>query len=366
MKIGIAGAGIVGRLLAYRLQQAGHAITLFDQDEPRSCSMTAAGMLTPITELEKNAPLIYSMGLLAIERDWPELLSSLPGHYFKQAGSLVLAHPRDQVELTRFVRVIETKLTILKKSPVINSLDQQGILALEPEITKFTTGYYFPQEGQIDAQSLMLSLGRQLETMNWCKGYVQTVTPHQVVINNQKYSFDQVIDSRGLGAKSIYKEIRAVRGELIWLHAPEVTIHRPIRLLHPRYSIYLVPRENHHYLIGASEIESHDMSPISVRTTLELLTAAYSIHPALAEARIIDTATQCRPTLTDHLPKIKYADGFIAINGLYRHGYLIAPTLVTEVMKWLESSSRDLQFPTLWEEHRFTQNNREECHYDYH
>ena len=131
------------------------------------------------------------------------------------------------------------------------------------------------------------------------------------------------------------------------MHAPEVSITRPIRFIHPRYSLYLVPRPNHHYLIGASEIHVEDYSAISVRSTLELLTAAYYLHPGFAEARIVKMVTQCRPSLANYLPRIKYTQGFIAINGLYRHGFLIAPALVVDILNWLKTNSK--MYDDLWE-----------------
>ncbi len=144
--------------------------------------------------------------------------------------------------------------------------------------------------------------------------------------------FDYVFDCRGLGNPNT----RGVRGELICCHAPEVNIQRPIRLMHPRYKIYIVPRTNQHYVIGASEIESNDMSPISVRSCLELLSAAYSLHSGFAEARIVKMLTNCRPAYADNLPKIECVDGVISINGLYRHGYLLAPALVEQAMRYIQ------------------------------
>lgn len=158
-----------------------------------------------------------------------------------------------------------------------------------------------------------------------------------------------VFDCRGLGASALFGNLRALRGELIWLHAPEVKLQRPIRLLHPRYSLYIVPRPNNIYLIGASEIEAADYSPISVRTTLELLTAAYYVHSGFAEARIVKTVTHCRPTLSNHLPLVNYAEGIMAINGLYRFGYLIAPALVDAILAFLNNNRQSFPYKTIWE-----------------
>ena len=122
--------------------------------------------------------------------------------------------------------------------------------------------------------------------------------------------------------------LRGVRGEVIRLHAPQVTLARPTRLVHPRYSIYIAPKEDHLFVIGATEIESNDTSPVSVRSTLELLSAAYTVHSGFAEARVVEMNTQCRPTLPDNLPAIRRcAPRVLQLNGLYRHGFMIAPAV---------------------------------------
>ena len=178
---------------------------------------------------------------------------------------------------------------------------------------------------------------------------MEVVGPRKIILKDRSENFDLTFDCRGLGAKCHFPELRGVRGEIIWLYAPDINISRPIRLLHPRYSLYIVPRPGQRYIVGASEIESNDLGEISVRSALELLTAAYAVHPGFSEARILKTMTHCRPTLNDNNPKIKYADGFIGVNGLFRHGYLISPTLVADILSWLEGGISALKYPQLWE-----------------
>jgi glycine oxidase len=128
-----------------------------------------------------------------------------------------------------------------------------------------------------------------------------------------------------------------VRGEVIRLHAPQVNIKRPVRLVHPRYPLYIAPKQNQVYVIGATEIESDDASEASVRSTLELLSAAYSLHSGFAEARILEINTQLRPTLNDNLPAIRQlTSNCIQINGLYRHGFLIGPAILDAVMHLMQ------------------------------
>lgn len=353
MKVAVIGAGIAGRLLAFSLVNARNEVSIFEQNDVASenCSMVAAGLLTPITELDKSEMIIGELGMLAIAKYWPAILDSLNDNiFFQQKGTLVVAHPKDQAETKRFVSFITNKLS---DDLLFKKIDSATINQLEPELNKFSEAYFFSKEAQIDSQHVMHALKKYLDKkgVTWhFNSLVKKIEPGKILGENFVEHADIIFDCRGLGAKSIFNNLHSVRGELIWLRAPEVNINRPIRFLHPRYSLYVVPRLNNVYLIGASEISSSDHSEISVRTTLELLTAAYYLHPGFAEASVLKTVTQCRPTLSHYLPQIKYTNGLVAINGLYRHGYLIIPTLIAEIMQWLQHGFSALQYPQLWEQ----------------
>jgi glycine oxidase len=74
---------------------------------------------------------------------------------------------------------------------------------------------------------------------------------------------------------------------------------------------------------------------VTVRSTVELLAAAHSIVPALAEARIVHSESNLRPALPDNQPLLATAPGLTRINGLFRHGWLIAPALVEDALESL-------------------------------
>jgi glycine oxidase len=155
----------------------------------------------------------------------------------------------------------------------------------------------------------------------------------QDVIAQSQQANSWVFDCRGVGASIDWSQLRGVRGEVIRLYASEVNIQRPVRLVHPRYPLYIAPKPDHVYVIGATEIESDDKSEASVRSTLELLSAAYSLHSGFAEARILEINTQLRPALKKNLPEIRrIAPRCLQINGLYRHGFLIAPAMLDAVL----------------------------------
>ena len=333
MNIAIAGVGLVGRVLALYLLQKGHKLTLFDEDRAygdASAGFTAAGMLAIFAELETAESSIFERGKRSISL-WPSLLEQVGiSDAFQLEGSIITAHPQDLSELDHFIETLQSKVP---EASTIKTLNKEEIMALEPDLEQHNKAFYIPNEGQVDAQRFMKASSDYLlehQNVTW---YQEKKIDH---VDDLIKEYDWVFDARGLGANEDIENLRGVRGEVFWLEAPEVKITRPTRMLHPRYKIYIVPRPNNMYIIGATEIESEDKSPMSVRSSLELLSAVFSMHSGFAEARIIKCATNCRPTLKDNLPKIIQEEKLTRINGLYRHGYLLAPAVVEDALKELQ------------------------------
>ena len=92
------------------------------------------------------------------------------------------------------------------------------------------------------------------------------------------------------------------------------------------------------YLIGATEIESEETGPITLRSALDLLSAAYALDPAFAEAEIVLQGAGARPAFPDNRPRIILRGRYIYVNGLYRHGFLLAPVLqfMADIPNWRE------------------------------
>jgi len=122
-----------------------------------------------------------------------------------------------------------------------------------------------------------------------------------------------------------------------------VRLSRPTRLIHPRYPIYIAPKLDGYFLVGATEIETDDTSPMSLRSALELLSAAYTVDSGFGEARIVELVAQCRPALPDNQPALRWLGArTLQVNGLYRHGYLISPALHDIVLQLVNASSSPL------------------------
>ncbi len=331
MHIGIAGAGLLGRLLAWRLSGLGHRVTVFDPAPDAqargAAGWTAAGMLSPLAELECSDAHMATLGLRSLDL-WVRIVAQLPLPVdFRRDGSLLLAHAGDLGSAQRLLALIAARAPAgLTPEP----LSPAQLRSLEPGLHGAAHAWLLGGEGQIHTVQAMQALaqGASDRGTRWRWSHaVRELAPG--CIDGDR--FDHVFDVRGVGARPDL-QVRGVRGEILWLHAPGLELRRALRLLHPRSRVYVVPRPGDIVVVGASEIESEDRSPISVRTLLSLLSAAHSIVPQLAEARVVHTETNLRPALPDNLPRVEARPGLTRINGLFRHGWLIAPALVEDAL----------------------------------
>jgi glycine oxidase len=243
-------------------------------------------------------------------------------------GTLVVAGTRDRADLERFARMTEG----------FDRLDAAGIKALEPDLEgRFAAGLYYPAEGHLEPHLAMRFL---LEAARAAGVDIATGTTWSAR-RRDAADGETVIDCRGLAARGDLPALRGVRGERLIVRSREVTLQRPVRLLHPRHPLYVVPWGDGRFMIGATVIESDDTGPITVRSALELLGAAYALHPAFAEAEILDAGAGVRPAFPDNVPKIVVGGRTLYVNGLYRHGFLLAPALAQQVALHLEGGVTD-------------------------
>jgi glycine oxidase len=318
--IAIRGAGVVGLWQAYMLDQRGYKVTLLERSpEPFTfaCSLFAGAMLAPNCEEESAEATIRKLGQRGLAL-WRE---HYPGTVAN--GTLVLALPRDRAELDRFERMTIGHVR----------LGQERVEAFEPALTgRFQTGLFFPNEGHLAPEPALHFLLNQVKAKGVELRFGQGEAPRDA---------DLVIDCRGLTAKDDLPNLRGVRGERIVIKSHDVLLSRPIRLLHPRFPLYVVPWGNGMYMIGASVIESEETGPVSLRSALDLLSAAYALDPAFAEAEIVMQGAGARPAFPDNLPRIILRGRYIYVNGLYRHGFLLAPVLAELVANFLDTGAAD-------------------------
>jgi glycine oxidase len=313
--VSIIGAGIAGAWQALLFAQAGHAVTLHERSDAgmtESTSHWAGGMLAPWCEAEASEPVITRLGIRSLDL-WREHFPQTPFN-----GSLVVAHARDRSDFERFA-----KLTTGHQR-----LDARGLSELEPSLDgRFRDGLFYADEGHVEPRLVLPGLHARIAAAGG-----------RIEFNSAADAGDLdgiVIDCRGLAARDTQPELRGVKGEMIIVETSEVELSRPVRLIHPRWPLYVIPRGDNRFMLGATSIEAED-SGVSVRSALELLGAAYAVHPAFAEARIVEFGSGLRPAFPDNLPRIAIDQNKIAVNGLYRHGFLLAPALAELTLGYVE------------------------------
>jgi glycine oxidase len=318
----VIGAGIAGTWQALALAKAGRSVVVFERGDASMTQATshfAGGMLAPWCEGESSEPVITRLGARSLEL-WREALPDTPFH-----GSLIVAHPRDRADFERFARL----------STGHQRLAADEIAKLEPALEgRFRDALFFPQEGHVEPRRVLPKLRERLKALGI---EIRFHSEHDV--NDPGHL---VVDCRGLSARDVAPDLRGVKGEMIIVETDEIALSRPVRLLHPRWPLYIIPREDNVFMIGATSIESEDRG-VSVRSALELLSAAYAVHPAFGEARIVEIGAGLRPAFPDNLPRIDIKGQTITVNGLYRHGFLLAPALAELTAAYVQRGEVDNQ-----------------------
>jgi glycine oxidase len=318
--IAIRGAGVVGLWQALMLARCGHDVTLYERSaEPfaDACSLYAGAMLAPRCEEESAEAVIRDLGRRGIAL-WRETYPDTVAN-----GTLVVALHRDRAELDRFARMTGGH----------ERLSASELAALEPTLNdRFAGALFYQEEAHLAPEGALRFMLDAVLAQGVALRLGDGAKPE---------GYDLVIDCRGLGAKDDLPGLRGVRGERIVVKSRDIRLARPLRLLHPRFPLYVVPWGDGLYMIGATVIESEEVGAITVRSALDLLSAAYAVDPAFAEAEIVRQGAGARPAFRDNRPRIIPKKGYIYVNGLYRHGFLLAPVLAELVASFIDSGATD-------------------------
>jgi glycine oxidase len=329
MRARVIGAGVAGLCAAYALAHKGVDVDIVEREPAPGlgCSRFAGGMIAPWCELENAEPLVATLGEEALDF-WSRDIGVAT-----VAGSLVVAPRRERVELFDFAR----------RTSHFETLDAIGIAALEPDIAgRFEAALFFPKEAHLDPRAAMAALTERLAQMPNVDfhfgqdGAGLATTP------------DWTVDCRGFAARDALSGLRGVRGEMLMLRSQEIALARPVRMLHPRRPVYVVPRGEGVFMVGATMIENEERGRVTARSLVELVNSAFAIHPAFAEAEIVETGSDLRPAFADNLPRLLKRDRTLYINGLYRHGFLLAPALARRAA---EVVVNDGYFPEVMDAH---------------
>ena len=335
--IAILGAGITGLMNAYMLCHSDFDVTIYDPKgfPAENASWIAGGMLAPYSEIEHMNMRWIHMGLESIEI-WRDIAKELDIG-FTHGGSLLLAHAEDRYILERFrAHLPQDQQMQVKPSAVEPALGE-----------RFASGLFLQDEAHIYPHAAMRAICARLERKQ-VKIEKASSTPEEL-------PHDFIIDCRGMASND--PDLRGVKGEIVLVRNPEFTLSRPVRLMHPRYPLYIVPRPNHVFMIGATIIESDDSGKPSLKSAMELMSALYSLHPSFGEAELLDVLSGVRPSYPDNLPRMSVNKNVISVNGTFRHGYLLAPIMAECVKEYIEGTRHEY-WPELTKDGKYESNDQ--------
>jgi glycine oxidase len=328
MRVTVIGAGVAGLACAVELAEQGARVEVLErgaQPGQSGCSWFAGGMLAPWCELLDAEPWVATLGAEGIA--WWRKRS----RQTVQRGTLVVAHARDRAELTRFER----------RTSNSQWLDQERIAELEPDLAgRFDCALFFQSEAHLDPRIAVAELAEHVSQLG---GSIRYGVDAATTCTDS----ERIVDCRGLAACDELQDLRGVKGEMVLLRSRELSFTRPIRVLHPRWPLYVVPRGEGLFMIGATTIESSGPARVTARSLLELLSTAYALHPAFGEAQVVEIGSGVRPAFPDNRPRLRWRDHVLYVNGLYRHGFLLAPAIARRVA---ESVLHDCSFPEVMDE----------------
>lgn len=308
----VIGAGVAGLCVARALLDHGADVLLVDRHAdtgPHGCSWWAGGMLAPFCEGESAEEAVVRLGAQAA--DW---WAAKTGGVHR-CGSLVVSPARDKSDLARFAR----------RTTGYRKVAGPEISQLEPDLgDRFASGLFFETEAHLAPRRAL----DQLRAGVLADGaqFVQEEADPEVHARR-----GLTVDCRGFQARDQLPDLRGVKGEMLVLSCPDITLNRPIRMLHPRVPLYIVPRGDDVFMLGATMVEGKAGQHVRARALLELLSAAYALNPAFGEAEVLEIGVDSRPAFPDNLPRIRRDGNLIMANGLFRHGFLLAPALAQMV-----------------------------------
>lgn len=310
--ITIIGAGVAGLCIARTLLDRGADVVLVDRQTgvgPHACSWWAGGMLAPFCEGESAEEPVVRLGSEAA--DWWAIKTNA----VHRCGSLVVSPARDKSDITRFAR----------RTSGFREVTGPEISTLEPDLgDRFAKGLFFESEAHL-APRVALGQLRAGLVADGAQFVIADADPADYAQHGL------TIDCRGYQAKDDLHDLRGVKGEMLILSCPEVSLTRPVRMLHPRVPLYIVPRGDGIFMLGATMIEGRAGKHVTARALLEFLSAAYALNPAFGGAEVLEIGVDSRPAFPDNQPKIRRDGNLIRANGLFRHGFLLAPALARMV-----------------------------------
>jgi glycine oxidase len=337
--VAIAGAGVIGLSIAWRLASRGLAVAVFERAAAGAgASLAATGMLAAAAEHEPGCHDLLALALES-QRQWPQFRAALEAQSglaidFRADGTLVVALGRDEVERLRFRHDLHKRCGLATRW-----LGGSEVRALEPALRpSVAAGLHCADDHQVDPRLVMASLRKAclaagVRLFEHCAvtgvdlgggracGLVTaqgTCRAPAVVLTAGAWTGDVVppglkVPVRPLKGQSLALRTTADTGTLATIVWTE--------------QIYMAPKSDGRLFVGATVEERGFDATITAGGVYALLEGARRAVPAIEEMAIDAIWTGFRPSSIDDAPILGATPvpGLVLATGHHRNGYLLAP-----------------------------------------
>jgi len=352
-KVAVAGGGIIGLSIAWRLAQAEHLISVFDQGSAGGeASWAGAGMLAPGGEVDEPTPIanlavesrtMYSRFVRELE-DASELAID-----YQECGALDVAYSEDELRALECRAARQRDIGLHSKR-----IPRTQVLTFWPRIRRegLLGGWFYPNDAIVNPRELTHALTYV------CRKSGVTISEHAEIktievssagvslhSDNGMEHFDIAIVAAGAWSSMIatsgvpaLPRAEPVKGHLIGYQQPEQTCNTIIRHGHT----YLLQRANGLLLAGSSMERVGFEREVDPYIEADLVRRAGFVLPHLSETSPSEVWTGFRPASDDlhvgmwHSPRLHLAYGH------FRNGILLAPVTAARVAAQVNASLQTL------------------------
>ena len=335
----VVGGGVMGCAVAWRLAQAGLAVTVLERAMPGAeASTKAAGMLAVQGEAEVSGPFLELC--LSSRRRWPDFAGelvqasgvdvglSLRGVLYPASGRAAAEALRSKAEFQRAQGM---------RAEILTAEEMAG---LEPALSdQLPLGLFAPDDGQVAPVSLSRALhlsairagvrfriGEVAVGVEAVGGRVRGLA----VASGDCIPADAIVVAGGAwtsllqGIGLMPGSVRPARGQILALATPSAPLRRPV---FAGGLGYVLPTQDGRTLVGSTlEMVGFERA-VTVAGLEHMCGVARRIVPELAQATVLDHWCGFRPWTPDELPLLGPSglEGLHLASGHFRSGILLAP-----------------------------------------
>lgn len=344
----VVGGGVIGLSTAWRVAASGRPVTVFDAGLPGAASVVAGGMLAPVTEAWPGEEGLLELGIRALGL-WPGFAAGLaeasgldPG--LRTEGTVVVAvDAADRADLDRLADF----LTGLGRS--VDRLTARRARSLEPALGPAVRGgLSVPGDLSVDNRALLAALRAACVRSGVVfRDERVLAVDGGVRLADTRVDAGVVVIAAGAHSGSLHPGlaglVRPVKGEILRLRPGSLAVpppRRTVRAVVEGRPVYLIPRADGGLVVGATQAERGFDHAVTAGGVRELLYAAETVMPGVAEYELVEAAAGLRPGSGDNRPVVRVlAPGVISATGHHRNGILLAPATAADVVDLIERSS---------------------------